>query len=81
MLCGMAPAMVKTSVTVPRADLERAQQLGINVSAVVRDALRARLRDEQLDREIDAYAAAFAEWDETSWDHLAADGLGTGDGG
>ena len=67
--------MVKTSVTVPQADLRAAKRLGINVSALVRDALRTRLRDENLDREIAEYAAAFAEWDESDWDHLAGEGL------
>ena len=76
----MASAMVKTSVTIPRQDLERAQQLGINVSAVARDALKDRLRDEQLDREIDGYVSAFEEWDETSWDHLTTEGLASSDG-
>ena len=76
MLYGMTSArMVKTSVTVPQADLRAAKRLGINVSALVRDALRTRLRDENLDREIAEYAAAFAEWDESDWDHLAGEGL------
>lgn len=67
--------MVKTSVTLPLADLERARELGINVSELTREALRRRLDEEALDQEIDAYAAAFAEWDETEFDHLAGDGL------
>lgn len=67
--------MVKTSVSLPYDDLERARQLGINVSELARRALRKRLDDETLDREIDSYAAAFAEWDETEYDHLAGDGL------
>ena len=68
-------SMVKTSVTVPNEDLRAAKRLGINVSALVRDALRTRLRDESLDQEIAEYAAAFAEWDESDWDHLAGEGL------
>ena len=68
-------SMVKTSVTVPQEDLRAARRLKINVSALVRDALRARLRDESLDQEIAGYATAFAEWDEAGWDHLAGEGL------
>lgn len=68
--------MVKTSVTLPADDLERARELGINVSELVRQALRKRLDDEALDQETEAYAAAFADWDETGFDHLAADGVG-----
>ena len=73
--------MVKTSVTLPADDLERARELGINVSELVRQALRKRLDDEALDQETEAYAAAFADWDETGFDHLAADGVGTGSDG
>jgi post-segregation antitoxin (ccd killing protein) len=68
--------MVKTSVSIPLDDLERARELGINVSELARRALRKRLDDEALDQEIDAYSAAFAEWDEAKYDHLASDGLG-----
>lgn len=68
--------MVKTSVSLPLDDLERARELGINVSELTRQALRSRLDDEVLDQEIDAYATAFAEWDEAGYDHLAGDGLG-----
>ena len=68
--------MTKTSVSLPLDDLERARELGINVSKLARQALRKRLDDEALDQEIDAYAAAFAEWDEADYDLLAADGLG-----
>ena len=68
-------AMAKTSVSLPLDDLERARELGINVSKLARQALRKRLDDEALDQEIDAYAAAFAEWDEAEHDLLAADGL------
>ena len=76
MLGGMSStSMVKTSVTVPEADLREAKRLRIDVSALVREALRTRLRDEGLDQEITDYAATFAEWDESSWDHLAGDGL------
>ena len=71
----MSGTMVKTSVTLPRTDLERAHELGINVSELARNALRKRLDDEQLDQEIDGYAAAYAEWDEAEYDHLAGDGL------
>jgi post-segregation antitoxin (ccd killing protein) len=67
--------MVKTSVTLPADDLEQARKLGINVSEVARRALRQRLDDERLDEEIDGYASAFAEWDETDYDQLAGDGL------
>ena len=67
-------SMIKTSVTVPEADLRAAKRLSINVSALVRDALRERLREETLDQEITEYGAAFAEWDESDWDHLASEG-------
>jgi post-segregation antitoxin (ccd killing protein) len=69
-------AMTKTSVSLPLGDLERARELGINVSELARQALRKRLDDEALDQEIDAYAAAFAESDEAEYDLLAGDGLG-----
>jgi post-segregation antitoxin (ccd killing protein) len=75
MMSGMSSAMVKTSVTVPEDDLREAKRLRISLSQLLRDALRERLREERLDREIDGYAAAFAEWDESEWDHLAGDGL------
>ena len=68
--------MVKTSVTVEWTDLVEARKLGINVSELVRTALRQRIEGAQLDTLIDGYAAAFSEWDETSFDHLAGDGLG-----
>ena len=71
----MSSTMVKTSVTVPTEDLAAAHRLGINVSALVRDALRARLRDETLEREIEGYEAAFSEWNEGDWDYVAGDGL------
>jgi post-segregation antitoxin (ccd killing protein) len=74
----MSGIMVKTSVTLPRTDLERAHELGINVSELTRNALRKRLDDEQLDQEIDGYAAAYAEWYEAEYDHLTGDAL-TGD--
>lgn len=67
--------MVKTSVSLPAVDLERARELGINVSDLARQALRRRLDDEALDQEIDAYAAAFEESD-PAWDVAVADGLG-----
>ena len=67
--------MVKTSVSLPADDLERARELGINVSDVVRQALRKRLDDEELDREIDAYAAAFEEWTDPAWNATAGDGI------
>ena len=70
-----ASNMVKTSVTVPEDDLRAARHLNINVSAVLRAALRARLRDEHLDRDVAGYTEAFAEWDDTDWDHVAGDGL------
>ena len=70
--------MAKTSVSLPLDDLERALELGINVSELARQALRKRLDDEVLDQEIDAYSAAFAEWDEADYDVLAGDGLGDG---
>jgi post-segregation antitoxin (ccd killing protein) len=63
-------------VSLPLDDLERARELSINVSELARKALRKRLDDETLDREIDSYAAAFAEWDESEYDQLAGDGLG-----
>ena len=68
-------SMIKTSVTISQEDLRSAKRLGINVSSLVRDALRTRLRDESLDQEIGDYAAAFAEWDESDWDHLAGEGV------
>lgn len=71
----MSGIMVKTSVTLPRIDLQRAHELGINVSELARSALRKRLDDEQLDQEIGGYAAAYAEWDEAEYDHLSGDGL------
>lgn len=67
--------MIKTSVSVPLEDLERARELGINVSELARQALRKRLDDEALDTEIDEYATAFAEWNEAEYDQLAGDGL------
>lgn len=67
--------MVKTSVSLPVADLERARKLGINVSELARQALRRRLDDEALDEQVDGYAAAFAEWDESAYDQLVGDGV------
>ena len=67
--------MVKTSVTVPRRDLEAARRLGINVSQLAREALHERLADVYLEKGIAEYAAAFADWDEREWDHLAGNGL------
>ena len=63
--------MVKTSVTVAIADLAAARRLGVNVSALVREALRTRLRDEVLDQEVEAYSTAFSNWNEGDWDHLS----------
>lgn len=68
--------MVKTSVSVPLEDLERARELGINVSELARQALRKRLDDEALDQEIDAYAAAFEEWSDPAWSAAVGDGIG-----
>ncbi len=68
--------MVKTSVSVPLEDLERARELGINVSELARQALRKRLDDEALDQEIDAYAAAFDEWNDPAWSTAVGDGIG-----
>ena len=76
MIGGMASTMVKTSVTVLREDLAEAHRLGINVSELVRDALRARLREEEFEGEVNGYVAAFADWDERPFDHLAGEGLG-----
>lgn len=76
MIGGMASSMVKTSVTVLREDLAEAHRLGINVSELVRDALRARLREEEFEGEVSGYVAAFADWDERAFDHLAGEGLG-----
>ena len=67
--------MVKTSVSLPADDLERARELGINVSDLARQALRKRLDDEALDQEIDAYASAFEEWNDTAWDGAVGDGI------
>lgn len=72
----MSTLMVKTSVSVPRAELAAAQALGINISELVRSALRRRLREESLQQEVDGYGVAFAEWDNTKWDALTGDGLG-----
>lgn len=66
--------MVKTSVTLPSEDLDAARRLGINISELTRVSLRKRLHDEELDSQIEGYAAAFAEWDEPAWDHLASEG-------
>ena len=71
----MASPMVKTSVTVATADLAAARRLGVNVSALFREALRTRLREEILDQEVEAYSTAFSNWIEGDWDHLAAEGL------
>lgn len=73
----MTSVMIKTSVTIARNDLAMAHHLGINVSEVARTALSQRLREHLMEQEVGAYAAAFAEWDEQLWDHLAADGSGT----
>lgn len=70
----MTSTMVKTSVTLPSEDLEAARRLGINISELTRASLRQRLHDEELDGQIKGYCAAFAEWDEQTWDHLAAEG-------
>ena len=75
MVSGMASTRVKTSVTVDWNDHVEARKLGINVSDLVRTALRQRIEEAHLDTVIDGYAAAFSEWDETSFDHLAGDGL------
>ena len=64
--------MVKTSVSLPVDDLERARELGINVSELAREALRRRLDDDALDEQVDEYAAAFAEWDESDYDQLVS---------
>ncbi len=71
----MSILMVKSSVTLPRDDLAEAKRLGINVSALAQAALRARLREEHLEQEILGYVAAYDEWDERPWDHVAGDGL------
>lgn len=42
-------------------------------SAAVQDAVRL-LRESRL---ADAYAEAYAEWDESPWDQVVADGLAT----
>ena len=70
-------AMVKTSVTLPREDLEEAQRRGVNVSAVVRAALREHLNELIAEEEVAAYRAAFAESAETDamWDRTAGDGI------
>ncbi len=68
--------MVKTSVSLPADDLERARELGINVSDLARQALRKRLDDEDLDQEIDAYAAAFEDWSDPAWNAAVGDGIG-----
>jgi post-segregation antitoxin (ccd killing protein) len=69
-----SPRLVKTSVSVSADDLDRARELGINVSELVRAALRRRLAEEDLERDVDGYRLAFEEWDESGWDHLAAEG-------
>ena len=76
----MTSVMIKTSVTIARDDLALAHHLGINVSDVARTALSQRLREHVMEQEVGAYAAAFAEWDEQPWNHLAADALGADEG-
>ena len=70
-------AMVKTSVTLPREDLAEAQRRGVNVSAVVRAALREHLNELIDEAEVAAYRAAFAESAESQamWDQTASDGI------
>jgi len=70
-------AMVKTSVTLPREDLEEAQRRGVNVSAVVRAALREYLDDLVDEDQVAAYQAAFAESAEADalWDRTVGDGI------
>ena len=67
--------MVKTSVTIPRDDLEAARRLGINVSELTRAALRARLDEQEFEKQVEGYLAAFDEWDEEAFDHLAGEGI------
>ncbi len=57
------------------ADLAAARRLGVNVSALLREALGTRLREEVLDQEVEAYSRAFSNWNEGDWDHLSAEGL------
>jgi len=69
--------MVKTSVTLPREDLEEAQRRGVNVSAVVRAALHEHLNELIDEEQVAAYQAAFTESAEadTMWDPTAGDGI------
>ena len=69
--------MVKTSVTLPREDLEEAQRRGVNVSAVVRAALREHLDELVDEEEVAAYEAAFADSaeDDPIWDQTVGDGI------
>ncbi|MFN0027195.1 MAG: type II toxin-antitoxin system CcdA family antitoxin, partial [Acidimicrobiales bacterium] len=46
----MTIRLVKTSVSVSADDLDQARKLGINVSELLRVALRRRLAEENLER-------------------------------
>jgi post-segregation antitoxin (ccd killing protein) len=69
--------MTKTSVTLPQEDLEEAQRRGVNVSAVVRRALREHLNELVDEQRVKGYAAAFVEsaGDQALWDATAGDGI------
>jgi post-segregation antitoxin (ccd killing protein) len=73
MIGGMT--LVKTSVTLPRADLEEARRRGVNVSALARQALRDHLNELTDEAQVNGYAAAFAEDDVTEWDATTGDGI------
>ena len=51
----MISVMVKTTVTLPRDDLEAA-----HISDLTQPPLRQRLHDQELDGQIEGYAVAFA---------------------
>ena len=69
--------MVKTSVTIPKDDLDEAQRRGLNVSAIARRALRDELNDVPDEDAIAGYTAAFADEadDALAWDQVAGDGI------
>jgi Arc/MetJ-type ribon-helix-helix transcriptional regulator len=68
---------VKVSVSIPDDDLAYLDTQTLagrypSRSAALHDAIRM-LRESEL---ADAYAEAFAEWQDDAWDAAAADGLG-----
>lgn len=70
-------ASVKISISLDEADVayldaERLSGHFATRSAAIQAALKA-LRESRL---TDAYAEAFAEWDDTAWDAATGDGIG-----